>query len=94
MHLGSVFSLAAALLSATVQAAYPNPGKCSDQGQCWSHDPSVVLRDDGTYFRFETGSRIGIWKAADLTGPWKYQGAALPRGSKIDLAGSQDLWVC
>lgn len=91
MRFGSVFSLAAALLSATVQA-YGNPGACS--GQCWSHDPSVVRRDDGTYFRFETGSKIGIWKAPDLVGPWTYQGAALPSGSKINLKGNDDLWVC
>ncbi|KAI8159091.1 putative arabinan endo-1,5-alpha-L-arabinosidase A [Colletotrichum sp. SAR 10_70] len=91
MRLGSVFSLAAALLSATVQA-YGNPGACS--GQCWSHDPSVVRRDsDGTYFRFETGSKIGIWKAPDLVGPWTYQGAALPSGSKINLKGNDDLWA-
>uniref|UniRef100_L2FLD2 Extracellular endo-1,5-alpha-L-arabinase, putative n=1 Tax=Colletotrichum fructicola (strain Nara gc5) TaxID=1213859 RepID=L2FLD2_COLFN len=91
MRFGSVFSLAAALLSATVQA-YGNPGACS--GQCWSHDPSVVRRDsDGTYFRFETGSKIGIWKAPDLVGPWTYQGAALPSGSKINLKGNDDLWT-
>lgn len=91
MRFGSIFSLAAGLLSATVQA-YGNPGACS--GQCWSHDPSVVRRDDGTYFRFETGSKIGIWKAPDLVGPWTYQGAALPSGSKINLKGNDDLWVC
>ncbi|TEA16062.1 putative arabinan endo-1,5-alpha-L-arabinosidase A [Colletotrichum sidae] len=89
MRFGSLFSLAAALLSASVQA-YGNPGACS--GQCWSHDPSVVRRDDGTYFRFETGSKIGIWKAPDLVGPWTYQGAALPSGSKINLKGNDDLW--
>lgn len=91
MRFSSIFSLAAALLGATVQA-YGNPGACS--GQCWSHDPSVVRRDDGTYFRFETGSKIGIWKAPDLVGPWTYQGAALPSGSKINLKGNDDLWVC
>lgn len=85
----SLFSLAA-LISQAV--GYANPGACT--GQCWSHDPSVVRRDsDGKYFRFETGSRIGIWKAGDLTGPWEYQGAVLPGGSMINMAGKDDLWV-
>jgi arabinan endo-1,5-alpha-L-arabinosidase len=28
-----------------------------------------------------------------LTGPWTYKGAAIPAGSKINLAGNNDLWV-
>lgn len=85
----SLFSLAAFVSHAV---GYANPGACT--GHCWSHDPSVIRRaSDGTYFRFETGSRIGIWKAGDLTGPWEYQGAALPSGSSIDMAGKDDLWV-
>ncbi|CAM1508583.1 Fc.00g054310.m01.CDS01 [Cosmosporella sp. VM-42] len=80
-----------ALFSAKV-SAYANPGACS--GQCWSHDPSLIRRDsDGTYFRFETGSLIGIWKAGDLTGPWVYQGAVVPSGSSINLPGNDDLWA-
>ncbi|CAI4213482.1 unnamed protein product [Parascedosporium putredinis] len=56
--------------------------------------PSVIRRtSDGTYFRFETGSRIGIWKAPDLTGPWVYQGAVLPNGSRINKPGRDDLWA-
>lgn len=86
----SIVGVVAAL--ATRVLGYPNPGSCS--GQCWSHDPSVIRRaSDGVYFRFETGSKIGIWKATDLVGPWTYQGAVLPNGSKIDLAGNDDLWV-
>lgn len=85
-------AIAIALLSPNA-SGYANPGACS--GQCWSHDPSVIRREsDGMYFRFETGSRIGMWKAGDLTGPWVYQGAAIPGGSKIDLPGRDDLWVC
>lgn len=72
-------------------AAYPDPGACS--GDCWAHDPCLIKRSDGTYFRFNTGSEIGIWTADAITGPWVYQGAALPSGSKIDLAGNTDLWV-
>jgi arabinan endo-1,5-alpha-L-arabinosidase len=72
-------------------AAYANPGACS--GECWTHDPSVVKRADGTYFRFATGSKIGIWKATSLSGPWSYQGAAIPKGSSINLDEKDDLWV-
>lgn len=28
-----------------------------------------------------------------IAGPWVYKGAALPSGSKINLAGNTDLWV-
>ncbi|KAI0123368.1 glycoside hydrolase, family 43 [Xylariales sp. AK1849] len=73
-------------------SAYANPGSCT--GACWAHDPSVVQRSsDGVYFRFNTGSLIGIWKANALEGPWTYQGAAIPAGSSIDLAGNDDLWA-
>lgn len=88
-------SLLSSILQVTLLATgafgYADPGACS--GQCWSHDPSLVLRDDGVYFRFETGSLIGIWKSSDLSGPWEYQGAAVPDGSIIDLPGNDDLWV-
>lgn len=91
-----IFTLLKAVLTAALVAsnasAQANPGSCS--GQCWSHDPALVVRQsDGAYFRFETGSRIGIWKAGDLTGPWEYQGAAIPSGSSINLPGRDDLWV-
>ena len=81
------------LLLAPARAwAYANPGTCS--GDCWAHDPAVVRRSsDGEYFRFNTGSEIGIWKAPSLTGPWVYQGSTLPSGSSIILAGNTDLWV-
>ncbi|KAH7140119.1 endo-alpha-1,5-arabinanase [Dactylonectria estremocensis] len=79
-------------LLATEASAYADPGSCS--GACWSHDPSVIRRtSDGVYFRFETGSLIGIWKASALTGPWVYQGAAIPKGSIINLTGKDDLWA-
>lgn len=96
MFLGRVLRSLTTLLAtlATVaEAAYPNPIACTGSS-CWSHDPSVVKRaSDGKYFRFETGSKIGIWSAGSLTGPWTYQGAAIPAGSKINLAGNDDLWV-
>ncbi|KAL1838373.1 hypothetical protein VTJ49DRAFT_2714 [Mycothermus thermophilus] len=58
-----------------------------------SHDPAIIRRADGTYFRFSTGGRIAIHTAPNITGPWTYRGAALPRGSSINLAGNQDLWA-
>lgn len=96
MFLGRVLRGLTALLTITLAAvpaaAYPDPIACT--GACWAHDPGVVKRADGKYFRFGTGSKIGIWTASSLTGSWTYQGAALPSGSSINLAGNDDLWVC
>lgn len=75
-----------------VMAAYADPGACS--GECWTHDPAVVKRSDGTYFRFATGGGIYVYSASALTGPWTYDGEALASGSSIDLSGNDDLWVC
>jgi arabinan endo-1,5-alpha-L-arabinosidase len=57
------------------------------------HDPSVVLRDDGTYFRFSTLDGINIATASSIDGPWTHQGSVLPNGSVIDLPGNKDLWA-
>lgn len=92
MILGRVLRGLTALLLTTVAVAYPDPITCT--GACWAHDPAVVKRADGKYFRFGTGSKIGIWTASSLTGSWTYQGAAIPAGSSINLAGNDDLWVC
>ncbi|KAI1077210.1 glycosyl hydrolase [Whalleya microplaca] len=71
---------------------YADPNACS--GTCTNtHDPSIIRRSDGTYFRFSTGGKIAVHTAPDITGPWTYQGAALPSGSSIDLAGKDDLWA-
>lgn len=86
----STLILAASALITTA-AGYANPGSCS--GECWTHDPSVVRRSDGTYFRFSTGSKIGIYSASSLSGPWTYKGAAISTGSSINLAGNADLWA-
>jgi len=80
--LGNGITLASALPKACT-------GVCTN-----SHDPAVIARPDGTYFRFSTGGRIAVHTAPDLTGPWTYRGAALPKGSTINLRGNQDLWVC
>ncbi|KAK6071018.1 arabinan endo-alpha-l-arabinosidase a [Seiridium cupressi] len=89
-HVSSLLAGAAALVSSV--AGYADPGACS--GDCWAHDPALIQRtSDGVYFRFNTGSLIGIWKSSALEGPWTYQGAAIPAGSIIDLAGNDDLWA-
>lgn len=90
MYTSLLFS--AAGLLAPIVSGYANPGACS--GTCTNtHDPSIIRRDDGTYFRFSTGNKIAIHTAPALTGPWTYKCAMLPSGSSINLAGNQDLWA-
>ncbi|EGG11518.1 family 43 glycoside hydrolase [Melampsora larici-populina 98AG31] len=79
------------LLFSFVYAAYPSPGPCS--GQCWAHDPSLIRRKDGTWFRFNTGNKIGIWKSRSLSGPWEYAGDAFREGSSIPIKGNDFLWA-
>ncbi|KAG6611157.1 arabinan endo-1 [Phytophthora cinnamomi] len=84
--------IALPLLFAGVVKGYASPETCT--GTCTNaHDPSIIRRDDGTYFRFSTGNKIAIHSAPALTGPWTYLGAAVPGGSKINLAGKDDLWA-
>jgi len=81
-----------ALLLASSVAAYTNPLACS--GVCNNaHDPSVIRRSDGTYFRFSTGGGIAIHTAPAISGPWTYKGQMLASGSKISNSGNKDLWV-
>ena len=77
------YHVIALLLSAV--SAYPNPICDNSNGQCQGnvHDPSVVLRDDGTYFRFSTLDGINIATAESIGGPWTHQGSVLPNGSVI-----------
>lgn len=85
-----IISAAIPLVGAVL--GYANPNECT--GTCVNtHDPSIIQGSDGTYYRFSTGGKIAVHTAPDITGPWAYQGAALPDGSKIDLDGNQDLWV-
>ncbi|CAI6301400.1 unnamed protein product [Periconia digitata] len=71
---------------------WPNPEPCL--GNCtFIHDPSVVRRSDGTWFRISTNGNIAIATAPELIGPWEYQGAMLPDGSKIDVMENQELWA-
>ncbi|KAG7395675.1 hypothetical protein PHYBOEH_003354 [Phytophthora boehmeriae] len=80
------------LILAGLVSGYANPESCT--GVCTNaHDPSIIRRDDGTYFRFSTGNKIAIHSAPAISGPWKYLGAAVPDGSIINLAGKDDLWA-
>lgn len=91
MHFNLVISTALSILLKSAHA-YTNPLSCS--GTCTNaHDPSLVRRDDGTYFRFSTGGKIAVHTAPSIQGPWVYKGAALPNGSKISKPGNQDLWA-
>ncbi|KAK0741515.1 glycoside hydrolase family 43 protein [Schizothecium vesticola] len=87
-----LFLLTSLLFLLPIFHCYSLPEPCS--GTCVNaHDPSIVIRPNGTYFRFSTGGKIAIHTAPDLRGPWTYKGAALPNGSKINLKGNQDLWA-
>ncbi|RLN89559.1 hypothetical protein BBJ28_00010253 [Nothophytophthora sp. Chile5] len=90
--LWSFVALCLPFLSSTV-TAYTNPEACS--GTCVNtHDPSIIRRADGTYFRFSTGGGIAIHSAPDLVGPWTYLGAVLPDGTSISLwDGEMDVWA-
>ncbi|KAI1326743.1 glycoside hydrolase, family 43 [Xylariaceae sp. FL0255] len=72
---------------------YANPLTCT--GVCTdTSDPALIRRSsDGEYFRFATGGEIAIYKAPSIKGPWVYQGAVVPAGSSIDIAGNTDLWA-
>lgn len=84
--------LASLLSAATAVYGYADPMGCS--GVCTNaHDPALIRRDDGTYYRFSTGGKIAIHSAPSIVGPWTYKGAALPKGSSINLNGKDDLWV-
>lgn len=86
------FLLGLPLLVSLVDA-YADPKTCT--GVCVnSHDPSIVRRSDGTYFRFSTGGGVAVHSAPDLSGPWAYKGNAISGGSKVNHAGNNDLWVC
>jgi arabinan endo-1,5-alpha-L-arabinosidase len=88
----TVEMLVPAFLLASLALAYPNPLPCS--GTCTDcHDPSLIQDVDGTYWRFSTGNKIAVYSSPNIEGPWTYQGPALPNGSKINLAGNQDLWA-
>lgn len=74
--------------------AFPEPESTTGDGAYGHvHDPSVIRRDDGTYFLFTTNDGINIATAPSMSGPWTHRGAALPNGSIIDLPNNKDLWA-
>ncbi|KAK4539262.1 hypothetical protein LTR36_000840 [Oleoguttula mirabilis] len=88
----ATFLLAAAGLLFAQASGYANPGTCS--GTCGNaHDPSIIRRSDGTYFRMSTGGGVQIHTAPSIIGPWTYKCDMLASGSKIDSSGSTDLWA-
>lgn len=93
MSIRKVVTVLASLLSIFHTAAsWPDPEPC--QGNCtFIHDPSLVRRSDGTWFRFSTNGNIAIATATALTGPWEYVGAMLPQGSKIHVVDGQQIWA-
>jgi len=86
-------ALSLALCLPTFATAYLTPEPCSGNCAGSVHDPAVMRADDGTYFRFTIVGRINIVTALSLSGPWTYQGPALPDGSIVDLPGYDDLWA-
>jgi arabinan endo-1,5-alpha-L-arabinosidase len=70
---------------------YALPGRC--YGACNIHDPALIRRDDGRYYRFSTGNRISYASAPSISGPWTGHGSVVAAGSSINLPGNQDLWV-
>lgn len=89
--LAAMFALA---MASPLTERVPQTGKCTGACEGSVHDPSVVYREDTkTYYRFTTNDKINIATAPHISGPWTYQGAALPDGSSIDLPGRMDLWA-
>lgn len=90
--LSSLVALALGVLPAFVKA-YPEPIGCS--GDCFSHDPFVMQRYDGKYFRYETSAGVNIRTADSLLGPWTDVGRVVTGASVIDDIGisNDDLWV-
>lgn len=75
----------------TSTSSYPDPIPCL--GNCsWIHDPSLYY-EDGTYWRFSTSGNIAVATAPSLKGPWTYKGPLLPKGTSIQVADAQDIWV-
>jgi arabinan endo-1,5-alpha-L-arabinosidase len=93
-----ISSIAAAAAAATSTAApasvtsHPAPGTC--KGDCsLVHDPAVIVRDDGKYFRFSTFGHIQIATAKSIKGPWKNVGSVLQKDSEINKPGKDVLWA-
>lgn len=73
---------------------FATPEACS--GICTNaHDPSIIRRADGTYFRFSTGGLIPIHTAPAITGPWAFACEMLTESAKATVSGNAgtDLWA-
>jgi arabinan endo-1,5-alpha-L-arabinosidase len=79
--------------SPVFKRSFPDPEPMTGEISGFVHDPSVIRRDDGTYFLFTTNNRTNIASAPSMSGPWKHLGPALPNGSIIDLPGHEDIWA-
>ena len=73
--------------------SFPDPEPITGDIYGFVHDPSVIRRDDGTYFLFTTNNKTNIASAPSMSGPWTHLGPVLPNGSIIDLPGKDDLWA-
>ncbi|KAI5288980.1 hypothetical protein KEM52_000958, partial [Ascosphaera acerosa] len=76
----ALFGLASAAFETDIDSL-PPAGPC--YGDCYSHDPAVVQRDDGMYFKFSTNPGVRITKSMDLNGPWELVGKMIPGKSKL-----------
>ncbi|CAK4030106.1 glycoside hydrolase family 43 [Lecanosticta acicola] len=74
--------------------AYSDPGACS--GVCGNtHDPSIIQRSDGRYFRFSTGGLIQIHTAPSISGPWTFACEMLSKAARLQVENNKgtDLWA-
>ncbi|KAI5363146.1 putative glycoside hydrolase, family 43 [Septoria linicola] len=90
----SKLSILALSALSSLAAGYADPGACS--GTCTNtHDPSIIRRSDGTYFRFSTGGLVQIHTAPDISGPWTFACTMLESAAKVQVSGNPgtDLWA-
>lgn len=73
--------------------SFPEPEPIEGDIFGFVHDPTVIRRDDGTYFLFTTNNKTNVASAPSMSGPWTHLGPALPNGSSIDFPGNDDLWA-
>lgn len=74
-------------------SSFPDPVPCKGTDCSSVHDPSVVRRSDGTFWRFSTFENIHISKSSSMFGPWEHQGSVLDSGSIINIPGSNGIWA-
>ena len=90
MRTSSLITTCLSLLPSLVHS-YANPQGCS--GDCFTHDPSLVKRSDGKYFRYSSKNGIPISTATNLAGPWDKVGYVVNVPSVINHDGNSNLWV-